>query len=201
MKLHEKYRIHKNNTNLIVQRISFEKEIPSGGSQAGDISQTSCPTGGFSGISATNRQSEGAFTVPCEGRATYAAVDDAKRMHTSCDMPWNTLRMWLSRGSLAERRKRVRPIREVGIGKLGGFDPCEFLLLRAELSLDAGKFPNFFAGVSWSQGFSVVRTLAAWTGLRPISILRFWISEGLTQAESYFQGVEFPGLQGSFQIA
>ena len=33
--------LNKNNTSLIVQRISFEKEIPSGGSQAGDISQTS----------------------------------------------------------------------------------------------------------------------------------------------------------------
>ena len=27
--------------------------------------------------------------------------------------------------------------------------------------------------------------------VQPISILRFWISEGLTQAESYLKGVEF----------
>ena len=31
------------NTSLIFQRISFEKEIPSGESQAGSMSQTSCP--------------------------------------------------------------------------------------------------------------------------------------------------------------
>ena len=38
------YRIPKNNTTIRFQRTSFEKEIPSGGSQAGNISQTSCPT-------------------------------------------------------------------------------------------------------------------------------------------------------------
>ena len=43
MKFSEQYRIPKNDTNLIVKRISFEKEIPSGGSKAGNISQTSCP--------------------------------------------------------------------------------------------------------------------------------------------------------------
>ena len=64
MKLYDKYRIPKHNkdfnifhlkrkspqgslkqeTYLIFQRTSFEKEIPSGKSQAGNISQTSCPT-------------------------------------------------------------------------------------------------------------------------------------------------------------
>ena len=39
----ETYRIPKNSTNICFQRISFEKEIPSGGSQAGNMSQTSCP--------------------------------------------------------------------------------------------------------------------------------------------------------------
>ena len=29
--------------------------------------------------------------------------------------------------------------------------------------------------------------------VRPISVLRFWTSEGLTQAESESQGVEFSG--------
>ena len=41
-KLSGKYIIPQNNTNLLVQRISFEKEVPSGGSQVGNISQTSC---------------------------------------------------------------------------------------------------------------------------------------------------------------
>ena len=43
MEFSKKCRILKNNTNLIAQRISFEKEIPSGGFQAGNISQTSRP--------------------------------------------------------------------------------------------------------------------------------------------------------------
>ena len=37
--LYEKYRIPENITHIIVQRISFEKEVPPGGSQVGDISQ------------------------------------------------------------------------------------------------------------------------------------------------------------------
>ena len=42
MKFYDKCRIRlNNNTNLNVQRILFEKEIPSGASQAGNISQTS----------------------------------------------------------------------------------------------------------------------------------------------------------------
>ena len=32
--------------------------------------------------------------------------------------------------------------------------------------------------------------------IRPISVLRFWASEALTQAESSFQGVEFSRPQG-----
>ena len=39
----EKCRIIKSNKHMIVQRILLEKEILSGGSQAGNISQTSCP--------------------------------------------------------------------------------------------------------------------------------------------------------------
>ena len=46
MNFFETYRIPKNNTHLIFQRNSFEKEIPSGGSQAGNISQISCPNRG-----------------------------------------------------------------------------------------------------------------------------------------------------------
>ena len=40
----QSYRIPNNNTKHIAQRISCEKDIPSGGSRAGSISQTSCPT-------------------------------------------------------------------------------------------------------------------------------------------------------------
>ena len=43
MKLSWKYRIPEHSINLICQRISCEKEIPSGGSQAGNLSQTSRP--------------------------------------------------------------------------------------------------------------------------------------------------------------
>ena len=35
-----------NNTNLMFQGFSFQKEVPSRGSRAGDISQTSCPRSG-----------------------------------------------------------------------------------------------------------------------------------------------------------
>ena len=37
------YRVPKNNPNIMLQRISFEEETPSGGSLAGNISQTSSP--------------------------------------------------------------------------------------------------------------------------------------------------------------
>ena len=43
MELLGKHRTPTHNTILHFRRISFEKEIPSGGSRAGDISQTSCP--------------------------------------------------------------------------------------------------------------------------------------------------------------
>ena len=43
MRLFEKYRIPKNYTNTVFQRISFEKDIPSWGSQAANLSQTSHP--------------------------------------------------------------------------------------------------------------------------------------------------------------
>ena len=46
MEFSEKHGIPNNNTNRIVQRIPFEKEIPSGGSQAGNMLQTSCPMWG-----------------------------------------------------------------------------------------------------------------------------------------------------------
>ena len=36
-------------------------------------------------------------------------------------------------------------------------------------------------------------------GVRPIREPRIWISEGSTQADSSFQGVEFPGPQGASQ--
>ena len=43
MKSFEQNTIPKTNTNYIIQRISFEKEIPSQESRARNISQTSCP--------------------------------------------------------------------------------------------------------------------------------------------------------------
>ena len=44
MKSFEKCRMPKNNTNSCFQRISFEKEILSRESKAGNISQTPCPS-------------------------------------------------------------------------------------------------------------------------------------------------------------
>ena len=43
-KLFQKHRMPKNNTNMIAQRNSFRKEIPSWGSRAGNVSQISCPS-------------------------------------------------------------------------------------------------------------------------------------------------------------
>ena len=45
------------------QRISVEKEIPSGGSQAGDISQTSCPGGGGAACLAEPSRAPGRATI------------------------------------------------------------------------------------------------------------------------------------------
>ena len=43
MKLYEQFRITKQRHNNCFPQISFQKDIPSGGSQAGNMSQISCP--------------------------------------------------------------------------------------------------------------------------------------------------------------
>ena len=66
MKLCKTYRTHKDSTNIMFQTTSFEKEIPSWESGAGNIPQTPCPSISAGTAAAFIRQFYLAPTEPFE---------------------------------------------------------------------------------------------------------------------------------------
>ena len=64
-----------------------------------------------------------------------------------------------------------------------GFDSSRFLILREGIPASMGKFPEIQTQRFLACGFYVCG-LTQLTLLRPISVLRFWISEGVTQGSS-----------------
>ena len=95
---------------------------------------------------------------------------------------WEALRGFTLRLRALKHRMNQHPIRRGRIGKLGGLGPSQLFLFRSRFPPGNGRSPNVATRDFQPRG-----------SLRPIRELRIWISEALTQADSYSKGVEFLG--------